>query len=481
MERTLTRRGFLGTAGAALLGASVAASGCAPRFEPGSGVSLAPSRMNVVLVIIDSLRKDHVGAYGNGWVRTPNLDALAGESLRFTRAYPEPFPTIPARRAINTGIRSWPYDEDENLAGEARPHGWHPIPDRQRTLAEVLRAEGYATALVTDTYVQFPMNFGRGFDVYERIRGQEYDPYRSVSVVSQRERDRYLPNQDRKAWQYLANTRDREREEDWFAPRVFLRAAEVMEEVGRRGPFFLTVDCYDPHEPWDPPGEYADLYGHGFEGKEPLSSNYGPVDEYLTQTQLRRMRDLYAAEVTMTDHWLGFFLDRMEELGFRENTLLILLSDHGHALGEHGYTGKPPYALWPELTDIVFLLRDPAGRAAGRTSDFFASTHDVTPTVLGSLGVDTVEPMGGQDLSVLLRGGEPEPRPYLTSAYSDYVWARDDRHVLFSRSDGAHARLYDALADPAQRTDLAPENPRLVERIFDDYVLEDAGKPLPRL
>ena len=103
----------------------------------------------------------------------------------------------------------------------------------------------------------------------------------------------------------------------------------------------------------------------------------------------------------------------------------------------------------------------------------------MAPTVLGALGVDTVEPMAGQDLSVLLRGGEPEPRPYLTSAYSSYVWARDDRHVVFSRGDGTHARLYDARADAGQREDLAPENPGLVERMFEDYLLRDSGKPLP--
>src|SRR5918998_6875662 len=93
------------------------------------------SRMNVIVVILDSLRRDHVGVYGNEWIKTPNLDALAKESLRFDRSYPESLPTILARRAIHTGIRTFPfrdwrkwYDEDVNL------WGWQPIPRGQVTL-----------------------------------------------------------------------------------------------------------------------------------------------------------------------------------------------------------------------------------------------------------------------------------------------------------------------------------------------------------
>src|SRR5919205_1499686 len=113
----------------------------------------------------------------------------------------------------------------------------------------------------------------------------------------------------------------------------------------------------------------------------------------------------------------------MAALDLLESTLLIVISDHGVALGEHGYTGKPHYALWPELTDIVFLIRHPGGKGAGRVSDYYASTHDVAPTVLGALGVEPPSPMQGQDLTVLLDGGEPEPRPYFTASYHDHVWA----------------------------------------------------------
>jgi arylsulfatase A-like enzyme len=438
--------------------------------------------MNVVLVIVDSLRKDHVGAYGNDWIQTPNLDALAKESLRFTQAYPESLPTICARRAIHTGLRTFPFKDRPFEQANAPAYGWLPIPRDQPTLAETLETAGYQTMLVTDTYHQFrpPMDFSRGFGVYHWIRGQERDPYKPPLPLSDKEmRERCLVHGEaHKARQYLANTQGRETEEDWFAPQVFTRAARFLEGASKREPFFLVVDSYDPHEPWDPPEEYTSLYDDPYDGPEPFTSLYG-ADDYLTERQLRRMRALYAGETTMVDRWLGRFLDKMEELKLFENTLLILLSDHGHALGEHGITGKPHYALWPEVTDIPFMIRHPEGKGAGEASDFFASTHDVAPTILGFLGVEPEQPMDGGDLSVLLEGENPAPRPHFTLGYHSSVWARDDRYVMFGPNDRKTARLFDVQEDPEMRQDIAAEHPGVVRRMFDEYVLGDAGGHLP--
>src|SRR5919202_4374366 len=139
----LTREDFLkvagaGTAGVAALGASAALGSRYEEYLPRGG-----SKVNVILVIVDSLRRDHVGAYGNPWIKTPNLDALAKESLRFSRAYPESIPTLCARRAIHTGIRTWPFRNWVPPKGEdIILQGWEPIPNYQTTLAEMLSAAG---------------------------------------------------------------------------------------------------------------------------------------------------------------------------------------------------------------------------------------------------------------------------------------------------------------------------------------------------
>jgi arylsulfatase A-like enzyme len=485
VQRALTRKEFLkvagtGAAGAGLFGASALSSGCGPQIS-------RRTRANVVVVIIDSLRKDHLGAYGNPWIKTPNLDALAKESLRFSRAYPESLPTICARRAIHTGMRSWPFRDWQPYKGvDVEVWGWQPIPEGQRTLAEVLSEAGYQTLLVTDTLHQFKasMNFQRGFDVFDFIRGQTTDHYKPIWTCPPGKVGQALlmagesgtPRGSAYLYQYFANTAYRKTEEDWFAPQVFARASEFLEAASDSQPFFLVVDGYDPHAPYDPPEEYASLYDDPYDGPEPYLAFHGPSD-WFTERQLERLRALYAAEVTMVDTWLGNFLDKMEELGLFENTLLVLISDHGIAHGEHGIVGKPPLALWPEVTDIPFLVRSPEG--TGETSDYYASTHDVAPTVLGFLGIEPPQPMEGQDLSVFFEGGEPEERAHFSLGYHDFVWARDEDYAMFSRYDGARARLYDLREDPEMKNDVAGKHPDVVQRMFGDYVLKDAGGPLP--
>lgn len=478
LRRTLSRREFLkvtGSAGVGLLGASVVSSGC----------DRLPNRQtepNVVVVILDSLRKDHVGAYGNSWIKTPNLDALARDSLRFTRPYPESLPTLCARRAIHTGFRTWPFrDWHPPKDDDVWRYGWQPIPEGQTTLAEILKGQGYQTMFVTDTLHQFKpsYNFHRGFDVFDFIRGQTRDRYRPDWTLSWEKMKKTMVKVRGSMRQYSANTAGRKTEEDWFAPQVFTRALELLNTASEAQPFFMVVDSYDPHEPWDPPQRYIDLYDNDYDGGEPYVPREGSSD-YLTGRQLKRMRALYSAEVTMADRWLGRFLEKIEDLGLFENTLIILLSDHGHALGEHKMVGKPVQALWPELTDIVFLIRHPEGKGAGKASDYYASTHDVAPTILGMLGVESPEPMDGQDLSVILDGEEPEPRNHFSLGYHNFVWARDETYVYFSRNDGTKAKLYDVRADPKMRNDRADDRPGVAKRMFEDYVLNDAGGPLPR-
>jgi arylsulfatase A-like enzyme len=487
----LTRREFLKRAGAGVAGVTLlGAAGCEAVGEiPQKLRRIGGPNVNVVVIILDSLRKDHIGAYGSSRVKTPNIDALAAESLSFTSAFPESLPTILARRAIHTGFRTFPM-RDWNPPGEdyVNLYGWQPIPEEQTTLAETLRGAGFTTMLVTDTLHMYrpSYNFHRGFDVFHFVRGQERDLFKPQWMMPQDKFDRALiggPSSDHLEEilrQYLANTTGRRSEEDWFAPQVFLRATEFLEGAAKGGdPFFMVVDAYDPHEPWDAPEKYVSLYDEGYEGPEPMSASSGDSG-WLSERQLQRMKALYAAEVTMADRWLGVFLDKFEELKLGEDTLLLFLSDHGHAFGEHGVAGKVPSAMYPELIEIPFLIRHPEGKKSGSSSDYHASTHDITPTVLGFLGLEPAEELDGQNLAVLFDDQSPVERPYVTAGYHDQVWARDEDHVMMSSNDGSDARLYDIKTDPEQTKDIASQRPEVVKRMFEDYVLKDAGGPLPK-
>jgi arylsulfatase A-like enzyme len=444
--------------------------------------------MNAIIVVLDSLRADHVGCYGNDWIKTPTLDALARDSITFTRAFPESLPTIPMRRALHTGRRTWPFRDWQPQRGDiVRAYGWQRIPEEQITLSETLEREGYHTAFITDAYHQFKpsMNFHRGFRQWRWVRGQELDLYGSRALVSKEQAQAVMPDtlsggaeelMRALVTQHLANQRLRQGEEDCQAPRVFQEAMQWLEENQGVEPFFLLVDSFDPHEPWDPPREYVDLYDSGYSGREVITPHYGPSD-YLSEAELKHLRALYAGEVTMVDRWLGRFLDRARALGMLDDTLLIVTSDHGHQIGEHAITGKVSWGLWYELIDVPLFVRLPDGSGAGTRVDAFAQHHDIAPTVLEALGVQPAAPMDGIDL-LELAADRIAPREHVVSGFNNYVWYRDERYVYIGRNDGTHTQLFDAQTDPLQHHDLSADEPALVKELH-RRVLAEAGGPLP--
>ncbi len=444
--------------------------------------------MNVIVLIIDSLRKDHVGAYGAENIKTPNIDALADESLRFERAYPESLPTVCARRAIHTGMRTFPFRNWNPVPTDlVNLYGWQPIPEEQTTLAEVLQAEEFETMYVTDVPHGFKpyYNFHRGFNAFEFVRGQERDFYRPEWLCPEDELSNCLVGGLNRSHmtdvmrQHLANTVGRNSEEERFAPQVYSRATELLEGASRGGqPFFMVVDNYDPHEPWDAPEDYVAMYDQGYEGPEPRSAPNGDSG-WDTERQIERMNAQYSGEITMTDKWLGRFMQKFYDLGLDRNTMIVCLSDHGFILGEHGVAGKFPGGMYPEVMEIAWFLRLPNGAGAGQSSDFYASTHDVAPTVLGALGLDQPYPLDVEDLSVIAEGGEAPVRDHFSAGYHDYVWSRDEQYAMTSLNTGSGARLYDLQKDPGMNKDIAAQHPEIARRMYDEYVKKDAGGPLP--
>ena len=205
--------------------------------------------MNVILVVFDSLRADHVGCYGNTWIKTPNIDNFAQENVLFTKAAPESLPTIQARRAMLTGNRLFPFrDWKPKLGDNVISPGWAPFRESDITLSEILLDAGYRTAFITDTYHMFKasMNFHRGFKEWRWIRGQEYDQYRSAPLPKDIDIDHFIHPKlhgtyaHAKLLQYLSNTSFRKSEADWFSPMVFTEGMRWMEEGDIRCENLLT-------------------------------------------------------------------------------------------------------------------------------------------------------------------------------------------------------------------------------------------------
>ena len=473
--------------------------------------------MNVIIVMLDSLRPDHVGCYGNKWIKTPNLDQVAKESTIFNRVVPESLPTIPVRRALMTGIRVFPFKkrffatqkEAEAMGstflntGGPTP-GWEPNPLNQKTLAEMLTGlelaglhwaeiqrlgltAAYRTAFITDTMPYFSnpaMNFHRGFAHWDWIRGQENDKYGAPVLAKKWDLNRFIPPWFENTWEagilrkHLAHSIKWGGEEDHFGPRVFRAAIEWLEDSREaEDPFFLLVDCFDPHEPWDPPQKYVDLYDPGYKGVEMIHSYYGSTDR-MSEKELKHMRALYAGEVTMVDTWFGKFMDKVHQLGLLDDTLLIITSDHGHLLGEHGISGKVPEALYSGLLDAVLIIRHPRGIGASKISDAFVQHQDICTTILNFAGIKPPHELDGKDLMPILEGRKDKVRDYATSAHAINVLCRDNEYVFISRTKGEKPQLYDMKNDPEQNYNIAADKPQVVKRMF-DMVLDDAhGGPI---
>jgi arylsulfatase A-like enzyme len=460
MAEPSTRRKFIKQAGisAAAAGGVFAAASAGGRHRPG------PDGPNVVVIIVDTLRADHV--YGKR-ARTPNIDALARDGLSFTRFHPEAMPTVPARRSILTGRRVFPFRGWHPHSGLLAEPGWAPIANVDTTFTSALRRAGYWTAYATDnTSLGFSAPYGlfrRSFDVFKRRGGQIGGRSDGVSEAELRH---WLPpaiddpDMRDRVRRYLANGRYSHDETRSFAARVFRDATAILERAAaRHRPFALVVDTFEPHEPWTPPRRYVDLYGDpDYHGPEPARPYYAPVSRYLDGPDLvlvDRMKALYAAEVTMTDRWLGVFLDRLHGLRLERDTVVVLVSDHGIYLGDHGYTGKTAGLLHPPLIRVPFIVADPRGRRAGQTSSWFASTHDLAPTVLSMAGVPVPRGMDGVDLARLFEGRRPPERDYSWGGYGNSWYVHSDRWAAFGANNGAGPRLFDKRRDPGERRNLA--------------------------
>ena len=287
--------------------------------------------------------------------------------------------------------------------------------------------------------------------------------------------DRYTPGMRK----YLANSGAGVNEEETCAARVYSKAMDVLDELSVREPWCFVVDCFDPHEPWSPAKKYIDMYGDPtYKGPEIGVTRYGNSN-YLTEEQIRRLHAVYAAEVTQTDHWLGRFLDKFYERGLDENTVIVMLSDHGYLLGERGLTGKVPSQLHPELAQVPFIVIHPDDKAAGKVSSHFASTHDVGPTILSMVGVDQPSWMEGLDLSPLLDGQQPsDPRPFHYGGMYNRFFIRTDEWLLIGDNRGQERSMYDLTQDPHEFIDVVKEHPKLSEELY-QQVLKSAGGPLP--
>jgi len=444
--------------------------------------------MNLVVIVSDTFRWDYLGCYGNEWIETPNLDKLASESAVFLDAYAEALPTIPVRRVIKTGRPIFPFAYRPQPSDGVQLQGWHPLFDEDVTLSEHLREHDYFSCFVTDVYHMMKpgKNFHRGYDNWFWVRGQEGDPFALNDPAQVEEllaKARYGAGQMRdRPWivQHLMNRKDWQSDADTSVGKVMAQAAAYVKDYTRDEPFFMYVDCFDPHEPWDPPLEFARKYDpeyNSLDGCIPpgMTTNMAPE-------QIKNVKTAYAGEVTLVDKWVGHLLDAIEAKGILDDTVIVFTSDHGCMMGEQGEIHKGVNRLRNQCTRLPLLVRHPKGEAAGQQVKGFCQHQDIMPTALGLMGIPAPERCLGRDIWGQTTGEDAGPE-FVVTAFGTHACIRTARWnymqpwTQLQANAGGRYELYDLENDPEELCNVLDDNGAVADELkakLEDYIKQMA-------
>lgn len=386
------------------------------------------AQASLVLISIDTLRSDHVGTYG-GDVETPHLDALASEGIVFERAYSHVPLTLPAHLSMLTGLLPTRHGVRDNI-------GYRSPTDRLPYVPQLLNQKGYRTAAAISTRVlQGDGGLALGFDLYDDALGD-----------GQRASRRGAGGVQRTGGATLDAVRP------WLAG-----------QQGRSEPFFLFVHFFEPHTPYAPPTPYAERYGAAS----------------------------YAGEVAQADALVGALVDTLEGLGLYDDAAVMVLSDHGEGLGDHGEE-EHGLLLYRESLQVPLILRLPGGTSGGKRVATPVGLVDVAPTLLQLAGSSLPADLDGQSLLATLEGSERGPvysetfYPRLHFGWSELTSLIDGPHHYIQGPQSATflPELYDVVADPAEQDDLLPSRRSVARGMRDrlaalDEALEAPGEVTP--
>jgi len=364
----------------------------------------------VVVVLLDSLNRHMLGAYGGTEFATPNLDRFAARAVRFDRHYAGSLPCMPARHDILCGALDFLW----------KP--WGSIELWEDAVTVPLRAAGVVTKLVTDHPHLFEVggeNYHSDFNAWDYQRGHESDPWKTRPDPSWLGAPSFgrprMPYDDSRGY-----FRD---EADFPGPRTMAAAAEWLEnDAPHHDRFLLFVDEFDPHEPFDTPEPYASMYDDGWEGAHLIWPPYmrGAVEKgVLSPEEARQIRAQYGAKLTMIDAWFGRLLDVMDAAQLWDSTAVVVTTDHGHYLGEKDVWGKPQVPIYEPLGHIPLLIAWP-GVAAG-SRDALTTSVDINATVCAAFGVEPRQQTHGRSLVPVLDGTASTAREWAVAG----VWGRE--------------------------------------------------------
>jgi arylsulfatase A-like enzyme len=382
--------------------------------------------VNVLFVSVDSLRRDFLTTYAEQPavvdydVDTDNLDRFAERATVFDTHYAGSLPCMPARREWLTGTKEFLW----------RP--WGPTEPFDAHIAEVARDEGILTKLITDHFHYFQHGshgYYEDFNGFDFVRGNEYDAWKTAPLDPGRKRtDRFLDRRTDppESVQYLnrtayaRNSFDFDSEADYFTSKVFSRAVDWLDANQEWDQWFCYIDNFDVHEPFDVPEPYASMYTDEDpdDPELPLWPYYGPVDEgqsELTDRELRFVRSQFAGNVTMVDRWLGELFDSLDANDLWDETMVVVTSDHGFALGDHGYIGKNDFLPYDVIARTPLLVWHPEGTAERVSA--LTTAVDLYATLLDGMNIADAPTRHSRSLEPLITDRREKHREFALYGY----------------------------------------------------------------
>jgi arylsulfatase A-like enzyme len=436
-RRTLLRRGGATAAGAGVLGSLAAPSTASAQLGDDRG-------RGAVVIVLPLVRASHVNAFeGGSPAKTPNLNDLTDNSLRFDRAIPESMPALSARRALVTGMRAFPFRDWRRLEGFPSVPGFNPVWDHQPVLMEVTRGAGVQTIYVTDN----PVFSGARFPDVRRS---------SLGAVPTVEPGHgQLPSGiDEELLKSFARLTRATR-------ATFREGIRALREVKDARSFFVGVDPFDANDAFTAPPFYVRPARADDDGVGPTDGRMNELN--FSDRDIDRVREAYVNHVEAVDDELGKLLDEVPD-----DTVLFVLGDHGLALGEHGYLGRAAPTSHRLSYEIPYLIRHPDGEKSGDDIDWYASTHDIAPTLLSFLGLPTPGKMDGEDLTALFDDVDEEDLPQRAksiTAVGSQIIIRDRRWLVIADRQRIIRRMFDD--DEDVEDDI---------KRYDNIANEDTGK-----
>ncbi|QUH04169.1 sulfatase [Saccharopolyspora erythraea] len=340
--------------------------------------------MKAIILMFDSLNRHMLEQYADTFVDAPNFARLAARSTRFDNFYAGSMPCMPARRELHTGRYNFLH------------RSWGPLEPFDDSMPQMLRDAGVHTHLASDHphyWEDGGATYHTRYTTWEFFRGQEGDPWKG-HVADPSEADGQIARMQR---QDRINRTHMPTEAEHSQTRTVDAGVEFIDTNAAADNWLLQLELFDPHEPFFTHQHYKDRYPHDYDGPEFDWPAYRKVTE--ARQQVDHARCEYAALVSMCDRSLGRVLDAMDEHDLWDDTLLIVNTDHGFLLGEHGWWAKSVQPWFNELVHLPMFMWDPRTGDRGGSRADLAQTIDIAPTVLRWFGLEPTEDMQGHDLA----------------------------------------------------------------------------------